>query len=74
MDNRERIVRESLRLFSLKGFLSTSIQDVMKAGKLSYIIIFRVTSIPVNWEVKLLKNIWLWCRWVRMAIIVVPGI
>ncbi len=35
MEIRERIIWESLRLFSLKGFLSTSIQDVMKAAKIS---------------------------------------
>ena len=27
---KEKIVKESLKLFSLKGFLSTSIQDIMK--------------------------------------------
>jgi AcrR family transcriptional regulator len=35
MDIKEKIVWESLRLFSLKGFLSTSIQDVMNAAKIS---------------------------------------
>lgn len=32
---RGRIIHESLRLFSLKGFLSTSIQDIMDAAKTS---------------------------------------
>lgn len=32
---RERIVHESLRLFSLKGFLSTSINDIMDAANTS---------------------------------------
>jgi TetR/AcrR family transcriptional repressor of nem operon len=32
---RERIVHESLRLFSLKGFLSTSINDIMEAANTS---------------------------------------
>jgi TetR/AcrR family transcriptional repressor of nem operon len=32
---RERIVHESLRLFSLKGFLSTSINDIMEAADTS---------------------------------------
>ena len=35
MDLREKIVWESLRLFSLKGFLSTSIHDVLKAANTS---------------------------------------
>ncbi len=30
-----RIIQESLKLFSLKGFLSTSIQDIMKEAKIS---------------------------------------
>ncbi len=29
---RQKIIQESLRLFSLKGFLSTSIQDIMQAA------------------------------------------
>jgi TetR/AcrR family transcriptional repressor of nem operon len=32
---KEKIVRESLKLFSLKGFLSTSIQDIMRETKTS---------------------------------------
>lgn len=32
---RERIIHESLRLFSLKGFLSTSIDDILKAANTS---------------------------------------
>lgn len=32
---KEKIVRESLRLFSLKGFLSTSIHDIMREAKTS---------------------------------------
>jgi TetR/AcrR family transcriptional repressor of nem operon len=32
MDLRERIVFEALRLFSLKGFLSTSVQDILAAA------------------------------------------
>ena len=32
MELRERIILESLRLFSLKGFLSTSIQDILTAA------------------------------------------
>ena len=32
MDLKERIIHESLKLFSLKGFLSTSINDVLKAA------------------------------------------
>ena len=32
---KERIIRESLRLFSLKGFLSTSIDDIMREAKTS---------------------------------------
>jgi AcrR family transcriptional regulator len=35
MDLKEKIVHESLKLFSLKGFLSTSIQDVVGAAKTS---------------------------------------
>ena len=35
MDLREKIISESLRLFSLKGFLSTSIQDILKAANTS---------------------------------------
>lgn len=34
-DLQERIVHESLRLFSLKGFLSTSISDIMEAANTS---------------------------------------
>jgi AcrR family transcriptional regulator len=32
---KEKIVRESLKLFSLKGFLSTSIHDIMREAKTS---------------------------------------
>jgi TetR/AcrR family transcriptional repressor of nem operon len=32
---KEKIIQEALKLFSLKGFLSTSIQDIMKETKLS---------------------------------------
>lgn len=32
---KDKIIRESLKLFSLKGFLSTSIQDIMKEAKTS---------------------------------------
>jgi AcrR family transcriptional regulator len=32
---KEKIIRESLRLFSLKGFLSTSIHDIMENAKTS---------------------------------------
>lgn len=32
MDLREKIIQESLKLFSLKGFLSTSIQDILEAA------------------------------------------
>jgi TetR/AcrR family transcriptional repressor of nem operon len=32
MELRQRIILESLRLFSLKGFLSTSIQDILSAA------------------------------------------
>ena len=35
MDLKERIIAESLKLFSLKGFLSTSIQDIMKTAHTS---------------------------------------
>ncbi|HAA04806.1 MAG TPA: TetR family transcriptional regulator, partial [Syntrophobacteraceae bacterium] len=35
MDLRQRIVLEALRLFSLKGFLSTSIQDILAAAHTS---------------------------------------
>ncbi len=35
MDLKERIIAESLKLFSLKGFLSTSIQDIMEAAHTS---------------------------------------
>ena len=35
MSLRERIIHESLRLFSLKGFLSTSIDDILKAANTS---------------------------------------
>lgn len=35
MSLRERIIHESLRLFSLKGFLSTSISDIMEAANTS---------------------------------------
>lgn len=32
---RDKIIQESLKLFSLKGFLSTSIQDIMQGAKTS---------------------------------------
>jgi AcrR family transcriptional regulator len=32
---RERIIHESLRLFSLKGFVSTSIDDILQAAEAS---------------------------------------
>ena len=32
---KEKIVLESLKLFSLKGFLSTSIHDIMREAKTS---------------------------------------
>ena len=35
MSLRERIIHESLRLFSLKGFLSTSINDILQAASTS---------------------------------------
>ena len=35
MDIKERIIHESLKLFSLKGFLSTSINDVLEAASTS---------------------------------------
>ena len=35
MDLKERIIHESLKLFSLKGFLSTSINDVLEAASTS---------------------------------------
>jgi len=35
MDLKEKIIRESLRLFSLKGFLSTSTHDILKAANTS---------------------------------------
>ena len=35
MDRKETIIAESLKLFSLKGFLSTSIQDIMEAAHTS---------------------------------------
>lgn len=35
MELRERIIWEALRLFSMKGFLSTSIQDIMSAANTS---------------------------------------
>jgi len=35
MDLKERIIAESLKLFSLKGFLSTSIQDILEAAHTS---------------------------------------
>ncbi|UCF58166.1 MAG: TetR/AcrR family transcriptional regulator, partial [Deltaproteobacteria bacterium] len=35
MELKEKIVHESLRLFSLKGFLSTSIHDVLEAANTS---------------------------------------
>jgi len=35
MNHKEKIVQESLRLFSLKGFLSTSIHDIMEAANIS---------------------------------------
>jgi AcrR family transcriptional regulator len=34
-DLRQKIIYESMKLFSLKGFLSTSIQDIMKEAKTS---------------------------------------
>jgi AcrR family transcriptional regulator len=35
MNLKEKIIHESLRLFSLKGFLSTSIHDILKAANTS---------------------------------------
>lgn len=35
MNLREKIIHESLKLFSLKGFLSTSTQDILKAANTS---------------------------------------
>jgi TetR/AcrR family transcriptional repressor of nem operon len=35
MNLKEKIIHESLRLFSLKGFLSTSINDILKAANTS---------------------------------------
>jgi TetR/AcrR family transcriptional repressor of nem operon len=35
LDLKEKIVYESLKLFSMKGFLSTSIQDIMEKAKTS---------------------------------------
>lgn len=35
MDLREKIIHESLRLFSLKGFLGTAIPDILKAANAS---------------------------------------
>jgi len=35
MDLKEKIIHESLKLFSLKGFLSTSIHDILKAANTS---------------------------------------
>jgi len=35
MDLKERIIHESLKLFSLKGFLSTSINDILEAANTS---------------------------------------
>jgi AcrR family transcriptional regulator len=35
MDLRDRIISESLKLFSLKGFLSTSLQDILDAANTS---------------------------------------
>ncbi len=35
MNLKKRIIHESLRLFSLKGFLSTSIQDILSAAQTS---------------------------------------
>ena len=35
MDLRQRIILEALRLFSLKGFLSTSVQDILAAANTS---------------------------------------
>jgi AcrR family transcriptional regulator len=35
MDLKDKIIHESLRLFSLKGFLSTSIQDILEAANAS---------------------------------------
>jgi AcrR family transcriptional regulator len=32
---KERIIQESMKLFSLKGFLSTSVQDIMREAKTS---------------------------------------
>lgn len=35
VDLKQKIIQQSLKLFSLKGFLSTSIQDIMEATKAS---------------------------------------
>ena len=35
MSLKEIIIHESLKLFSLKGFLSTSVDDILKAAKVS---------------------------------------
>jgi len=35
MSLRDNIINESLKLFSLKGFLSTSLQDILKAANTS---------------------------------------
>ena len=35
MELRQKIIQEALRLFSLKGFLSTSIQDILTAANTS---------------------------------------
>jgi len=35
MDLKQRIIQEALRLFSLKGFLSTSVQDILNAAHAS---------------------------------------
>ena len=35
MELKQKIIHESLKLFSLKGFLSTSLHDILKASKTS---------------------------------------
>ena len=35
MNLRERIIRESVRLFSVKGFLGTSLKDILEATETS---------------------------------------
>ncbi len=35
MELKEKIIHESLKLFSLKGFLSTSIHDILEASNTS---------------------------------------